>query len=58
MIESGGNRGEARESRVQGRLTVLGGQARAAQIPPPLCEIEHYKRTIRDVGTEAFRVSA
>jgi len=50
------NTGEARTAPARGRLVHAQVHARAATIQPPLTHGEHYKREIREVGTERFRV--
>jgi len=50
------NRGEERKSDRQGRLAKVEARPKPARLPPPLTAVEKYKREIREVGTERFRV--
>jgi len=50
------NTGEERLGGIDGRLCSAEVRARAGSIQPPLTHSERYKREIREVGTERFRV--
>ena len=50
------NTGEERKSLGSGRLSAAEVENRAASIPVPLTHFERYRREIREVGTERFRV--
>jgi formate dehydrogenase major subunit len=50
------NRGEERSAGGVMRLVAIEPDVRAGAIPPPLTHGERYKREIREVGTERFRV--
>ena len=50
------NRGEERKSDGQGRLAKVEARPKPSRLPPPLTATEKYKREIREVGTERFRV--
>jgi len=50
------NRGEERSAGGVMRLVRVEPDVRAGAIPPPLTHGERYKREIREVGTERFRV--
>lgn len=50
------NTGQDRPELTDLRLTAAGTGARPGPIPPPLTHVERYKRDIREVGTERFRV--
>jgi formate dehydrogenase major subunit len=54
-IVSGG-RGEKGRPGAKARLVAAGAQARPMRVQPPLTSAEKYKREIREVGTERFRV--
>jgi len=50
------NRGEERPACGETKLVAVEPDVRAGAIPPPLTHGERYKREIREVGTERFRV--
>jgi formate dehydrogenase major subunit len=50
------NTGEPRTMEFRGRLVAADVGARAVSIQPPLTHGEKYKKEIREVGTERFRV--
>ena len=50
------NRGETRAAGGEMRLVAVEPDVRAGAITPPLTHGERYKREIREVGTERFRV--
>ena len=50
------NQGEARVWDGRGRLVTADVRARSAAIPPAVTHAGRYKRGIREVGTERFRV--
>jgi formate dehydrogenase major subunit len=52
------NTGEPRVPETSGRLVAIGARAGAVSIQPPLTHGEKYKKEIREVGTERFRVRA
>jgi formate dehydrogenase major subunit len=52
------NTGESRVSEFAGRLVAVEPRSRAISIQPPLTHGEKYKKEIREVGTERFRVRA
>jgi predicted molibdopterin-dependent oxidoreductase YjgC len=52
------NTGETRISEYRERLVAAGAKAKAVSIQPPLTHGEKYKKEIREVGTERFRVRA
>ncbi len=50
------NTGECHMSEICAKLTVSDVATRAAKIPPPVTVMDKYKRTIREVGIDNFRV--
>ncbi len=52
------NTGESRTSAYPERLVATAVRAKAVSIQPPLTHGEKYKKEIREVGTERFRVRA
>jgi len=52
------NTGETRRSEYPERLVATETRAKAVSIQPPLTHGEKYKKEIREVGTERFRVRA
>jgi len=52
------NTGEVRKSDYRERLVATRPKAKAVSIQPPLTHGEKYKKEIREVGTERFRVRA
>ena len=50
------NRGEKREWKGVGILVPAEAGGKAGAIPPPLTSVERYKKELREVGSERFRV--
>ena len=48
--------GKGGAGRQAGGLVAAGAEAKPARVQPPLTVCERYKREIREVGTERFRV--
>jgi formate dehydrogenase major subunit len=56
IVAKGLEKGKGHDRRYVGGLVAAGAEARPARVQPPLTVCERYKREIREVGTERFRV--